>query len=488
MNKNFLIENLKKLDREQINSFRKYLRANQQDKKGVLIKLYDYLRNLWPDLKEKDVQRGTIHQILYGKKEPIVEKRVNNLLYRLSQIMENYFLDEELGLNMFLRHQLLVSAYKRNGLHKSSRSEITKMMEIIDEVTYVSPQQYYNIYNANQALYFHINTDKNIPNHRLLINSSEAIDKFYILSKLKLIVESIVRKRLFKETISISFIKECINIGKQFAVSDSPVFGLYVKLIEQYLVGTSAQSFQSVIEEFTINFHLLDKNEQRDIYLHLVNKGSLAHNDGDLSFGKQLLTLLKIGTKYNFHIYRGTITSTSYINIAVVGSTQKDFAWAAKFIDQYKIYLPTKEKEDSEKLALAYLFFHQRDFKNTLRMLASNKGMHRQGIGLRGAALELRTFYELIENDFGYYEITKKAAERFLNRLAKMEKEGIKKAIPYIHFTELLQMFIRIHNRKGNISKNYWNKLTSKFHETRPLPSFSWISTQYKKLEKTVVK
>ncbi|MGB1242987.1 MAG: hypothetical protein ACPG49_10730, partial [Chitinophagales bacterium] len=143
----------------------------------------------------------------------------------------------------------------------------------------------------------------------------------------------------------------------------------------------------------------------------------------------------------------------------------KEFAWTEEFIETYKDKLAPNFRQNAYAYNLAYLYFHQNQFDNALKLL-HEVTFEDIGYSIKSRTLLLRVYYELDEIDPFYSLID--SFKIYLKR-NKLLSESRKKI--YLNFIKFIARLSRL--PKGQNSRLL--KIKKQIEETSNTANGNWL-------------
>jgi hypothetical protein len=165
------------------------------------------------------------------------------------------------------------------------------------------------------------------------------------------------------------------------------------------------------------------------------------------------------------------ISPTTYLNTVTSAIKAGEFAWARKFVVDYKEMLPDGEKDNLSHFSEAKLFFEQKDYKNAMQLLVQVE-YHNILINLNAKAMLLKMYYEQYEID-----VLESLLDSMGTYMRRKKVIGYHKNI-YNNLIQFTKKLIRInHYDKEKIAK-----LHKEIETAEPLPERQWLLKQLNEL------
>ncbi len=348
--------------------------------------------NLLNTLSEKEVK--TLFFYLEGQSELI--KLVKNLL-------QNEYIDSKKLFAATFKNQQYDDKLLRNSLHT-----INKHIEKIIAARFVQSDPYimnyilmnhcfqYNLakdYNAyllkskqqaensdsNNLLYSYLSQKIHLEYleekkrqfiQEELIKKDQLLDAYYFKEKLWNLFEIDVYKNIYHfqyDPILTEYVQQIDIQQFSFAQSSLQFLKLLLLMFEDFENDEHYYSTFRVLKESHAS---IPKRDLRLYYIAVINYAIKKFNLGKKEFRKEL-----------FHVYQQQIEHEvilneknylepyAYKNVITLALQNKEFAWAKKFIEEYKVYLPKEERENAYQYNMANYYYFVTDFKKCLQLL-----------------------------------------------------------------------------------------------------------------------
>ncbi len=365
-------------------------------------KLFDYLHRQHPEFEEKLMAKESVYREVYPKTDYIkgkLEKRMTYLLKRVRQFMVLEELKQE-G-NEFVQTEQLARFYRRKGLQhlyevhlgswQKSRADL-KAKDTADLLhDYLMQREiaeYKSLYNSRRH-------DNN------LVNSHEALDNFYLSSKLEYACALVSQSNFHSEVDlhnSLQFLTELESLLKDENNTQLPlvkVFAhIYFTLQELQATGmvelSSCEALEAILDEYEsyLPFDLLKSFQayNRSFYAHYSNTG---HQ----SFRAKIFSLYQEHLEKGFLFYHGGLTPSVYQNIVNLGLDLKQHEWVLNFLQQYQsMIVGTRFPETIYALNMANYHFSTQHYDQALDLLLHDQEDLYYQIAAR--RMEIKIYYE----------------------------------------------------------------------------------------------
>ena len=113
----------------------------------------------------------------------------------------------------------------------------------------------------------------------------------------------------------------------------------------------------------------VDVIEYGDLLTVAINYAIRRQNSGELKYTKEAILLYRWGFDKRVLFENGVLSSYSYKNTLQLALKIEDFDWAEKFINDFKPFLPEKDRENLYKYNLAIFHFRKNDYQTAMMLL-----------------------------------------------------------------------------------------------------------------------
>ncbi|HMX41582.1 MAG TPA: hypothetical protein PKD78_14695, partial [Saprospiraceae bacterium] len=140
------------------------------------------------------------------------------------------------------------------------------------------------------------------------------------------------------------------------------------------------------------------KAELRGIYLLAINGCIRRMNSGQRQYIREAFDLYRAALERDFLAENGYLTGFTYKNIIRAGVALGEHEWTERFLEQYRIQLHPRERDNLYRYNLAFLRFRQRDYTRAMPLLRQ-VDVDDLLNNLDARRMLLRIYYELQEWD-----------------------------------------------------------------------------------------
>jgi hypothetical protein len=213
-----------------------------------------------------------------------------------------------------------------------------------------------------------------------------------------------------------------------------------------------------------------------------VNHANYAFRTGAQGYLKNVLRLYIAGLRHNLLWENGEMSPATFENVANTAVICKRFAFAKGFIQRYQTLLPAAERKATVDISLAFLNFHQGNFKDAY-LQAYRAGQRSPRHALIAKPLMLRSNYEEIAKSKSPQDVpvlldNLEAFNRYLSRnrtLNSLVRQS------YKHFVSVLHG-ITLAIANGYITTKSKKRLLKILQQKKPPFSKGWLEKKLQEL------
>jgi hypothetical protein len=138
--------------------------------------------------------------------------------------------------------------------------------------------------------------------------------------------------------------------------------------------------------------------ELRSLYLLAINACIRRMNAGQKAYIREAFDLYRETIARNLLTENGHISGFTYKNIIRIGVALEELDWTEQFIEQYRLVLHPRERDNIYRYNRAYLFFQQQDYNRAMPLL-QQVDLEDTLNNLDARRMLLRSYFELQEWD-----------------------------------------------------------------------------------------
>ena len=299
------------------------------------------------------------------------------------------------------------------------------------------------------------------------------LDNFYLLMKLRYYCVVLNNKSVISVEYNMRLFDQILDYLKGHSFEDIPAIHLYYRLL--LLLKEEKDEYYVELTELLGKYkEALSVKEIRQIYTAIFNYLNKKLKSGQGKYLKDIYDLYRLMFERNILIEKGFINNhINFRNALIAGLRLGKLEWAEGFIEKYSPLLAPLNRENWVNYSLAELYFHKKQYKETLNYLLSfefedafNYAEHK--------TLLSQTYYEL-EEDEALFALTH-AFRIYLSRDTNIAE----------HFQKTYHNFIRILNKLAKTrfdpNRNV-SEIRQELQELKYIANQEWLLKKIDELE-----
>lgn len=391
MKKSKLLTMIATLSEAEFKEFGKYLEGTTYRKTSSVFLLYNYLKKAHPEYPEKKVLKAKVQKSIF-KGAPNAERTLMDTMYKLTIVLEDFFIKKTLEEQNMDRNFLLLDSLRKRKLDKMFFSKITSVEKNWEKEKVSGANQWYDLFKLKQMYYLH-------PNYTEISQTTSefltSLDNFYLSTKLYWAYLDKANSGNVVLNVQNSYL-----INEVLQSAEMPVFNQIpqIKIFHKINTTWTAESMNGHKEIQKILFdHLTEfnKTEILDVIV-LLQASYLGHSKkGNPTALKELFQLNCLVAEKKLFIEDGYIHGSKYRFIVNMACLVEEFDWAKKFMIDYQEYLHQDIKEDIIALSNAAIAVHLNQYEEALEYLIKLKFTTTLEFILYTRGTMLQCYYEL---------------------------------------------------------------------------------------------
>lgn len=395
-----LIKLLKALNSVELNEIGRFLNTTVFNRDKASTSLFGYLKKIHPDFPKELMEKKQLFFAAFPDKINFEQRTINDKISDLSLLIEKYLVWKEIQQQPVDAGVILAKALKRKNQDALFFSQLDKTKRLLEKNPYRDLWYYQQHFAIAYQEYFHPTSDKfkRVEPRLKLEETSQYLDTFFVLSKLRLIGESKTRSIILKEKDVFLFQKEVIahiNLLKQG--KDNPLLKIYLGILTLY-ENNDNRLFDELTQQFLQHYKLCTPESLAAIATFLINYSALRVIEGIPEFKIKSYHLYSKMLKINALDSEGFLPIYHFKNICILGAELGFIKETEKFIKKWKDKLPETQQEATVRISEAHLKFCNQQYtlaSNLLSKFQAVSDYTDYGDELRYRSLKLRCFYEL---------------------------------------------------------------------------------------------
>lgn len=483
MHSSQLIQLLKILNKEELRKFTGYLKADYHNENQEVYQLFLYLKKYAPVYKSTRLKRVTVYQQLFGPKK-INNQKLNKLAHQLKRCLEQFLISYDIEQDTTLQNRLLLQSLEKRNHRDYARQSKKAIANIVTKAPHeIDIQDYLDGFQLNYSLWSNINMEKIGADFLSLEAANKNLDKFYLLNKLKILMEYQTGKKIIAGRFDIPQMTDILQlINTNPYLKDNITAKLFLQAI-QMLESDKEAAYFKLKSTFYSAIDQLSKKDARDILITLNNfYVSRLGTDTDF-FAKEGFELSKFADEQGLLLENNRIRDVEYSNAALVGFFRQHIDWTADFIERYKPFLSPENQTITYTYVKAFFHFQQQDYNRVIELLNSIEKTPNLTLStdIKIRTLKLRAFFNKWEAQ--HYASEKEQAllismtnslERYIVRHKKL---GVNRKNDYRTFSQFLRKLIILNETAKHPLKRLL-KIKKQLSLTTSVALRSWLQSK----------
>lgn len=462
------IKLLETLENKEFRAFKKYFKQLHHRKKESfkVIEYVEKFKSNYDLLETKKVEDA--YQEIFDKDLISENERTNflNILSKLYTHLQEFLVWQRLQKKDLNYHIHLLKELKARQLD----AEFTQTLKSTFKLLEKNPKDiwyYAQLMEINDLIYFSNNVKKLIaqPEGTEVTAAMEALDKLYVLAKLKYACELLSRADILPELHPIYFLDEVLQLGKDRQMKDD-IYLVYKQLLE--LVRYKRLPLFKDLKQALLQKKYAMSHKQLILLTYLANFAANQIRKGETTYYQEAFQIYQFGVQQGLLLVDGYFPITIFNNIVNLACKVEDYKWANKFIDEYGQFLSKDHKKETISFCQIRIRFAQKKYKTlVVAYKTSNFKMLIYKLQLRNLCIRA-----MVELDADLVEALNfcEAMEQFLYRNKDLTEKR----------KESHQNFLKI--TKGILMEEAKTKLTTSLNEMELVVCKDWLMDKIKAL------
>lgn len=283
-----VIDLLKCLKTNEIADFKKMLISPFFTRKEVVKTLFDYLIKFHPKFDdEKKLDKAIVYKKVFQKNTPndesLIIKALKNPSYDLKNLLEEFFIYQELSKKSIQKSYLLYKRYSDNNMETYVMKELAQIEKELSKLP-IGEESLYQLYQLNKEKYTWREKFKH--SGQKLDELLLSLDNLKSLQFLKFGLEAITKNQLFNDHSKSFQLEEYIEIAEKNKDAESMIIRIYARLFLLYTSNQEEDDFDA-LSQLVFNTKELIKNEKKNMAIFLINYANKKMQEGNSLYVKK---------------------------------------------------------------------------------------------------------------------------------------------------------------------------------------------------------
>lgn len=466
-----IITFISRMEKGEFSDFGRFVKSRYHNKSKQVVTLYDFINRFYPNFERKKFSKEEAFKKLYPKTKIIDTRKVNDVMYSLSELLNEYLLWQELKQSKRLQNYLMANALERKTLDKYLYKHLDLWKESLLALPLKTPENYFDLKEINRMRFFYVNTDKNNLEDTGFEEMLLYSDWYFVAEKMRSAFYTSLRNNLLNKKIELGL----QQVAEQYLLdktTDNPIFNIYQRIIKllkkpnhKEFLATKALIYKHIDE---LDTHL----EKVDWVTFLTNYAVFQVSKGKHEYNYINYEIAKFGVEHRLFHEKGVLNPIIFANVVINGSILEELATELeRFIEKHKDELPPQSKESFVRFAYILVDFSKSKFKTTINKLDELE-VEDFGMNLVSRSTRLKCYFELEIAQGGYYKDLVNACEaheRFIKRHKELPERV---SISNINFVRFIKRMLDLKGQYNITSVK--KELLKKIDQTQTL-SKGWL-------------
>ncbi len=469
-----LLDLLRRLDSKERRLFREYYHSPYHNKNQKLRQLGDYLYQYQPQFSHEELHKPVVYAHLFGVETPFQDLKINNLLSDLLQLLYAFLGQQTYGQRKALQKNFLMDELFRRDADRHLEGQLRNWQQWQAKSPHRSYDYYWEVYQLNEKEDHHRLRKAMRSNTGHLQRQNDALDRFYLIQKLRLACEMTSRNIVAQAGYQCHYLEDCLDWYEQTEVLQTePALRLYYKVLRMLEQREARHWFPEVRQLLKEEYHYIPSSELWPIYSFALNYCIIRINSGESDYYRQILDLYQELLQRQIIFVNGYLTQWSYKNIITTGIRLQEFEWTERFIHQYEDRLLPEERGNAKVYNLAALCQARGDYAQALQLL-HNVEFTDTSYHLGAKTIQLKSYFAL-----GETEALLALIEAFRKYLARNRQISEYRKAANQNMLKLLRKINQLQLQKPQLHKTDYNRrrrrLDQQLEEIQPIANKDWL-------------
>jgi hypothetical protein len=403
-----LLEIFKCLTKQDRRDLHDFVRSPFHNKREDVILLFEYItKNLkegpsvFRDKEGKNIgsifKKENVFKAVFVDAHNYDDKQLRYTMSFLLKCIRQFLIYKDLTINDLNNEIALNRALRQRGADKIFEKNIQQSFLFFENQNLRHADFYFYKYRLQMVEYEYLHRRQRGGDLHLQ-EISDSFDDFFIVEMLRLACAMKAHQGISQRTYHLSFLGEILDRIEKGIYKPTPSVFAYYFAYKTLSDNAQSTDFQSLKDFIVEKGGIFPQTEIRDLTLVAINFCIKKLNSGEREYEQQALDLYKNGLKTGSFLESGELSTYTYTNVMLLAVKKGEFEWAEQFLQDFKKYLPARERENLFKYNLAMFYFRRNDYPKAMQLLQEvtlKDVLH----NLDARRVLMRIYYELGEFD-----------------------------------------------------------------------------------------
>lgn len=464
MQKSNLIAYLRQFTKRDWRQFRKFISTPYFNKREDVQDLFNYLEGVLAEKSRESLNRTIVFAEVFSN-EKFDDKKLRHCMSQLLKLIQKYLSHEALAKDLGQQKKYLRNYLRQKGMDTLFEMELKQSnpdSKFEDSRFYL--QQYeLEMESAKFSMQKKRTGDLNFQ------PIADHMNIAYISNMLMLACSIQSQQTISKQDYNLQLLPQILETVANGNYLEIPAITLYyysfISIADLQTDTTkSEQHFLKLRKLIQKNWKLLPPIEMRNIYLFAINYCIKRLNGGERRYIREAFELFRESLQNETLLSEGTISAFTYKNITRLGMGISENEWVDSFLEDYKKYLPPRQRQNIWSYNRAFYYFQLKKYKEAMQLLlqVSFKDVLNN---LDARRMLLKSYFEL-----GEFDALSSLLDSFSRYLQRQKSIGYHRN-NYINLIRFVQKIINLEHR----DKNTIEQIRTEIHTTKMLAERDWL-------------
>lgn len=432
------------------------------------------------DSKRPLLGKERVFKKLFPSEANFRDQPLADLMSSLMKLVSRFLSVEQLLEEPFAEDILAIERATSKNRFDLLTSRVKKLKTKLRKAARQSKDYYWANYRMHALFGYYRNKYVNRADAEPLQNMLYALDRFYIVEKLRHACHLTANSILMNTTFTFGFLDAVLAyinspIGKELLDKDVSI-SCYYHILMSLREPDNPVHYEKMRYYLDEEFDSFPPEEQKNIFEFASNYCISRLNTGDQSYLRELFEIYQRGIATEALYDNDIISEWDYKNIVTIGCNVKEYEWTEAFMKSNYPRLPEKRRENAYAMNKAQYHYSRGQYDEAgkyLREVADADVKYH----LARVLLEVRMAYDQQETNFLLSQL--ESLRLYVRRNQKISAKDKRDYLNYIRFTK--QLATLKHQKEFMGKSQFTNKLTSlhqKIESSERLVAKSWLLSE----------
>ncbi len=395
MHKTSLFEMLKSFTPAEVREFRDMVRSPFFNKNENVSSLLEYIRKYYPELNSPRLAKEQAYKALFRGK-PYNDGYMRTLTFHLTNLAEDFLAYKNFKEEGHASSLHLAAELERRNLQKQFNKHIKNFKSQLESQGIKDESLFWIRSKIGERTVAMLLRNSKVAPYEIIAEEIDNLIIFFLIRTLKMYCY--IKNNTFVLNVDdkLGFLEEITSHLSKRNYDGIPAIPLYMSLLMLITDRDNESHYFSVKKLLQNREREIYHADAENAYVVLQHYCLEKYHTGRPGFLSELMDIYRLMLKKGMFVATrdGYFNHHEFKNIVNFSLKNKEYAWAEKFIEEYKDGLPPDQKDDTYNYSLSRLFFEKGNYEEALNYLAKVKyEVPMANMNIKN--LMLRIYYEL---------------------------------------------------------------------------------------------